>query len=82
MMQYATISKWTGLWLGGWGSERDISALLNKHAADGWRLVRSENSVFFWMWFWPRHKVLLILEREAPAGTTAETDVEISGEAP
>jgi hypothetical protein len=61
-MEYLTVSKWTG-WFGGWGSEGDLSAVINQHAAQGWRLVRSESGVFAWMWFVPRHKVLLMFER-------------------
>lgn len=62
--QYRVISKWTGWW-GGWGSEKNIADMLNACGAEGWNLVRSENSLFLW-WFLPRHKVLFIFERLAP----------------
>jgi hypothetical protein len=62
-MEYTAISKWTG-WIGGWGSEMDISNLINQFAVSGWRLVRSENGVFLWWWFYPRRKVLFIFERQ------------------
>ena len=41
-MEYATISKWCG-WLGGWGSEEDITKILDNMAVGGWRLVRTES---------------------------------------
>ncbi|MBF8255121.1 MAG: hypothetical protein HW375_28 [Anaerolineales bacterium] len=62
-MQYLVISKWCG-WYGGWGSESDIAALCNAQGAQGWRLVRSENGLFAWMYIILRRKVLLFFERE------------------
>lgn len=70
-MEYAAISKWTG-WFGGWGSESDLAAVINGYGAEGWRLVRSENGLFLWMWFYPRRKVLLIFERPRAAVATGQ----------
>ncbi len=63
MYEYHVISKWTG-WFGGWGSESDIAQMMTELAGAGWRLVRSENALFAWWWFYPRRKVLFVFERE------------------
>jgi hypothetical protein len=63
-MRYAVISKWCG-WFGGWGSESDIASALNAVGPD-WRLVRSENAIFAWMWLIPRRKIVFVFERLTP----------------
>lgn len=67
-MQYKVVSKWCG-WFGGWGSERDIAAVLNAAGAEGLHLVRSENGLFLWMWIIPRRKVVFVFEGQAPPTT-------------
>jgi hypothetical protein len=61
-MEYTVDSKWTG-WVGGWGSEGDIAEVLNRRAAQGWRLTRTESQRCMWNWCLPRIKLLLIFER-------------------
>lgn len=61
-MEYLVNSKWSG-WFGGWGSEDDISDILDNAAEDGWRLIRTESIRQFWWWVFPRPKLLLIFER-------------------
>ncbi len=68
MYEYYVVSKWTGIF-GGWGSESDIAAELNRAASDGWRLVRTENIRAIWLWFLPRPKLLMIFERAATPAT-------------
>ena len=65
MYEYLVISKWTG-WFGGWGSEADIADMMNEVAADGWRLVRTENGPFVWFWLpsFVRRKLLMVFERD------------------
>jgi hypothetical protein len=69
-MEYVVVSKWCG-WSGGWGIEDDLAVICNWHAMRGWRLVRSENALFAWMWLVPRRKVLLFFERERQEGAPA-----------
>ena len=63
-MEYRVETKWAG-WLGGWGSESDLAAILNRAASEGWRLTRTESQRAFWWWLpWlPRIKLLMIFER-------------------
>lgn len=60
--QYKVTSKWCG-WLGGWGSEGDIAQHIEQNSTGGWQLLRTENSIHFWFWFFPRHKMLFIFTR-------------------
>jgi len=62
-MEYQVQTKWTG-WLGGWGSERNIAALLNGPAAEGWRLARIDSKRALWWYAVPRIKLICIFERE------------------
>ena len=69
-MEYMVISRWTG-WAGGWGSEGDLSEVINGQSSDGWKLVRTESGLFGWFWWFPRHKLLMIFERPAPPQTAS-----------
>lgn len=63
-MEYLVESKWTG-WFGGFGSEGDIAAIMNRRGQEGWRLVRTEAERFAWMWmpWFLRVKLLMVWER-------------------
>ena len=64
MMEYKVETKWAG-WLGGWGSESDVAAILNREAKEGWRLARidSKRALWWWLPFMPRIKLLMVFER-------------------
>ena len=65
MFEYLMESDWGGWW-GGFGSEGVKCERLNTRGAQGWRLVRSESKWFFWMWVFPRPKILWVWERPKP----------------
>jgi hypothetical protein len=63
MLEYHAESKWCGFF-GGWGSEQDIATLINRYAAEGWRLASTKNIHALWFWLLPRPKLLLLFERQ------------------
>lgn len=63
---YVVESKWCG-WGGGWGSESDIARIMNRRAAQGYRLVATESKrcwclVLLLLPVW-RVKLLMMFER-------------------
>lgn len=62
--RYVVESKWCGWW-GGWGSERDIAAILNRRAQQGYRLLSTKSIHGLWFLLVPRPKLLMFFEREA-----------------
>lgn len=63
---YVVESKWCG-WGGGWGSESDIARIMNRRAAQGYRLVATESKrcwclVLLLVPVW-RVKLLMMFER-------------------
>lgn len=69
-MEHMIISRWAGWW-GGWGSESDLSKVINQRAAEGWTLRDTEASIFGWFWIIPRHKLLMVFERPS-TGASAQ----------
>jgi len=59
---YVVESKWVGFW-GGYGSEDDVARILNRRAAQGYRLVGTKTERSLWMWCMPRIKLLFFFER-------------------
>jgi hypothetical protein len=59
---YVVESKWCGF-IGGFGSENDIARILNRRAAQGYRLTSSKTERAAWMWIVPRIKLLMFFER-------------------
>jgi hypothetical protein len=62
---YVVESKWAG-WFGGFGSEGDIARILNRRAAQGYRLVSTKSEWrLWWLLIIPcwRVKLLFFFER-------------------
>lgn len=63
--RYVVQSKWCGWW-GGWGSESDIAAILNKAAAEGYVLHDTRSQWNMWFFCIPRPKLLMIFRYAPP----------------
>ena len=61
--RYVAESKWCGIF-GGWGSEGDISAIANRRADQGYRLISTKVIRAMWFYLLPRPKLLMLFERE------------------